>query len=44
MHTYESFDKEDVLEFFHKQQPEVFRFYKRRDPFTFKTVYGLKWM
>lgn len=43
MNTFESFDENEVMQFFHDQKPDIFQFFKRKDPVTFRTVFVLKW-
>ena len=44
MHTYESFDKEEVKEFFDSLKNCMFwEMFTRIDPKTMKTVFVLKW-
>ena len=43
-HIYESYDKQEVLDFFEKTEPDIFKTYTRRDIVDFdKIIYGLKW-
>lgn len=44
MHTYESFDENEVRQFFNEQKPEIWQTCTRIDPETMKTVYVLKWL
>ena len=44
VYTYESFDENEVRQFFNEQKPEIWKTYTRIDPETMKTVYVLKWL
>ena len=44
VHTYESFEENEVRQFFNEQKPAIWQTYTRIDPETMKTVYVLKWI
>ena len=44
MHTYEALSKEEILEFFKKVNPSVWRMETGRDPESMRTIYILRWI
>ena len=43
MGTFESFDKNEVEDFFNKIKPNIYQTYTRIDPESLKTVFVLKY-
>ena len=44
-HTYESYNKQEVIDYFNKTKPDVFKTYTRSDPDCIdKIIYVLKWL